>query len=269
MTGASGTVAGSATVQGRLWSARAHDFTLLEPMQTPLYEAALDDLGIGAGKRVLDVGCGAGLFTALAAARGATVAGIDAAAALVAIAQERLPGAALSTGEMEELPYADDSFDAVTGFNAFQFAADPAHALAEAGRVAQPGAPVLIATWGRPEQCEAAGYVKAVGGLLPPPPPGAPGPFALSEPGAVERFAASGGLVPGARREVVCVWTYGDDESLIRALGSTGFAVRAAEVAGPAAVADAIRAAAAPYRASDGGYRLENVFTYLVARAAH
>jgi hypothetical protein len=57
--------------------------------------------------------------------------------------------------------------------------------------------------WGRPEQCEAAAFVKAVGSLLPPPPAGALGPFALSESGALEEFAARGGLTPGARREVL------------------------------------------------------------------
>ncbi len=56
---------------------------------------------------------------------------------------------------MESLPYEDGSFDVVTGLNAFQFAADPAHALRAAGRVARRGAPLVIATWGRPEQCEA------------------------------------------------------------------------------------------------------------------
>jgi hypothetical protein len=48
---------------------------------------------------------------------------------------------------------------------------------------------------------------------------------------------------------------------------STGFAVRAIDSAGEEAVAETILEAVLPYRTSDGGYRLENVFTYLVARA--
>jgi SAM-dependent methyltransferase len=258
---------GSAAIQGELRGARARDFTTVEPKMIALYEAALDELEITSGTSLLDVGCGPGLFLRLAAQRGARVTGIDAAAPFIEIARERVPDADLTAGEMESLPYPDDSFDAVSGFNAFQFAADPAHALREAGRVARPGTPILIATWGRPDQCEAAAYVKAVGALLPPPPPGAPGPFALSEPGALEEFTARGALTPGERREVLCVWSFPDDETLLRGLKSTGFAVRAIDSGGEQNVSDAILGAVAPYRTIDGGYRLENVFTYLIAQA--
>jgi hypothetical protein len=73
----------------------------------------------------------------------------------------------------------------VTGFNAFQYA-DPVGALREARRV---GAVVGIMTWGAPEHCEAVVLLKALGSLMPPPPPGAAGPFALSAPGALEAIA--------------------------------------------------------------------------------
>jgi SAM-dependent methyltransferase len=257
------TMTGSATVQGELWGARARDFTLIELVE--LHEAVIDDLDIAPGTRLLDVGCGAGLFMQLAAKRGATVTGIDAAAPFIEISRERVPGAELAVGEMEELPYADDSFDVITGLNAFQFAADPANALREAARVGRPGAPIVIATWGRPDQCESAAYVSGVASLLPPPPPGAPGPFALSEPGALESFAARGGLTTGERREVPCVWSYPDEATLLRAFKSTGFAVKAINVAGEPAVDAAILAAVEPYRTSDGGCRIENVFTYVIA----
>jgi SAM-dependent methyltransferase len=257
------TITGSAEVQGKLWGERARDFTLIELVE--LYDAAIADLDITGGTRLLDVGCGAGLFLRLAAQRGATVAGIDAAVPFIEIAQERVPDGDLTVGEMEALPYPDDSFDVVTGFNAFQFAADPGNALREAGRVSRSGAPIVIATWGRPDQCEAAAYVGEVGSLLPPPPPGTPGPFALSQPGALETFAARGGLRTGGRREVPCVWSFPDERTLLRALKSTGFAVKAIEVAGEEAVTEAVLTAVVPYRTSDGGCRIENVFTYLIA----
>jgi SAM-dependent methyltransferase len=266
MTATQETQTGSSTVQGQLWGERARDFATQEPKFIALYEAVLDELEIGRGTRLLDVGCGAGLFLKLAEQRGATVSGLDAAAPLIEIARERIPAAELVVGEMEQLPFADRSFDVVTGFNAYQFAADPGRALAEAARVGIAGAPVVIASWGRPEQCEAAAYVTELGALLPPPPRGTPGPFALSETNAIEQFAALGRLTAGPRREVLCVWDYPDKPSLLRAFASTGFAVKATKTVGEKAVTRAILNAMAPYRLSDGGYRLENVFGYVIAR---
>ena len=242
------------------------DYTLVEPRMIALYEAALDDVEIGSGTRLLDVGCGPGLFLRLAAQRGAIVAGIDATAPFVDLARERLPAADVAMGEMECLPFPDGAFDVVTAFNAFQLAADPGNALREAARVSRPGAPIVVATWGRPEQCEVAAYVKALAPLLPPPPAGAVGPFALSESGALEEFAARGGLTAGERREVLCVWSFPDELTLLRALKSIRFAVKAIDSAGEDAVTAAVREAVAPYGMSDGGYRLENVFIYLIAK---
>ena len=105
-------------------------------------------------------------------------------------------------GELEDLPYADGSFDAVTGFNAFQYAAEPAAALREAARVTKPGGRVVAMIWGTAAECEAAAYLAAIGRLLPPPPPGAPGPFALSEPGVLEALLTRAGLDPTPRRVV-------------------------------------------------------------------
>ena len=93
------------------------------------------------GDRVLDIGCGSGVFLRLAADRGAEVSGLDASSALLELAAERVPGADLRTGEMEDLPFTDDSFDLVAGFNSFFFAEDMAAALREAGRVTRPAAP--------------------------------------------------------------------------------------------------------------------------------
>lgn len=265
MTNTSAHLTGSAPVQGRLWGARARDFALMEPQVAALYDSALAAVDVGPDTRLLDVGCGAGGFLRMAAARGATVAGIDAAGPMIDIVRDALPDADLHVADMEVLPFADDSFDVITGFNAFQFAASPAQALREAARVGRAGAPVVIATWGPQADCEAAAYVAGVGALLPPPPPGAPGPFALSDPGAIEALATSGGLTPVGRTDVLCVFEFHDDEHATRGLSSTGFAVRAAEVAGDDAVREVILETIAPYAQAGGGYRIENIFTYLLA----
>ena len=100
---------------------------------------------------MLDVGCGTGVFLRLAADHGATVCGLDASEALLELARERVPDADLRHGDLQQLPYVDDSFDAVCGFNSFFYVDDMVAALREAGRVAKLGAPVVIQVFGRPE----------------------------------------------------------------------------------------------------------------------
>ena len=58
---------------------------------------------------------------------------------MLALARKRVPEADLRRGDMQFLPYEDDFFDVVAGFNSFFFAADMVAALHEAGRVAKPG----------------------------------------------------------------------------------------------------------------------------------
>lgn len=69
----------------------------------------LDQAKIGSGIRVLDCGCGAGRFARMAADRGGLVAGIDAAEQLIDIAAERTPDGDFRTGDLEALPWPDDS----------------------------------------------------------------------------------------------------------------------------------------------------------------
>jgi SAM-dependent methyltransferase len=225
----------------------------------------LDHAGVGPGTRHLDVGCGAGMAAALSAARGAVVSGIDAAEALLEIARERTQAGDFRQGDIEALPFEDDSFDVVTGFNAFQYAADAARALREAGRVTRPGGMVVVMTWGDPAGMEAASLVGALRPLLPAPPPGAPGPFALSDETALRAFAAAGGLTPGAVFDVDTHWSYPDEATALRGLASAGVAVRAIEHSGANAFLAAHRAALAPFRQADGSIRLAARFRCLVA----
>ena len=146
--------AGSAERWGRLWGARPQDWAINEDQQLPTYEEALDRVGLKAGHRVLEVGCGSGVFLRAAADRGARVVGLDAAETLIELARARVPEAELVVGDMQFLPYGDGVFDLVAGFNSFFFAADMVAALGEAARVAKPGAAVVIQVWGRPERCD-------------------------------------------------------------------------------------------------------------------
>jgi SAM-dependent methyltransferase len=256
----------TAESNGRLWGARARDWAEIQEGQfRPAYEAVFDWYGLQPGALYCDVGCGSGMAAELAAERGAKVSGIDAAENLLAIARNRVPAGEFVHGDLEALPYADASFDLVTGFNSFQYAADPVAALAEARRVAKPAGRVVVMTWGAPEGMEAAALVTALKPLLPPPPPGAPGPFALSDADALRGFAQRAGLVPLEVHDVQCVWRYATLDGALRGLGSSGVAVRAAELVGQTAVDRANAAALKPYRKRDGSFEISAAFRWLAA----
>lgn len=257
---------GTAQVQGRLWGAAAADWAqLTEPAMTPVYEAVLDELRVGDDTRLFDAGCGSGLALQLAHKRGAVVTGLDASAGLLAVARDRLATADLREGDLEELPFPDHAFDAVTAFNSVQYAADPVAALRELRRVASPTASVAVVTWATPERCETRTVLAAIGGLLPPPPPGAGGPFALSMPGALEALVTEAGLAPVRAGEAPAPFSYPDLDTAVRANLATGPARRAIEHAGLDATTDAIRSAFAEYRQPGGSYRQENAFRYVIS----
>src|SRR5262245_38065919 len=168
MTTLSSAVTGSASRWGPLWGARPADWALSEDRQIPTYEAALQRVRLIPGQRVLDIGCGVGAFLRLTAARGGDPHGIDASEPLAAFARTNLPAADLRVGEMEDLPWGDDTFDLVTGFNSFFFANDIVAALREAGRVAKPDTRVVIQVWGAHERCDLEAMKQIARPFLPP-----------------------------------------------------------------------------------------------------
>src|SRR5579863_4071767 len=119
-------ISAAAEVQRRLWGTDPQAWAdLAEAHNRPLFEAVLDAASAGPGTRLLDIGCGSGLALVLARQRGAIASGLDISPGLLAIARDRLPHADLRAGDMEQLPFDDESFDAVTGIIAFQCAGDP------------------------------------------------------------------------------------------------------------------------------------------------
>ncbi len=260
----------SAVVQGELWGARSFDWASLQEHQhLPLYEAVLNRMDVGTGTRLFDAGCGSGLALDLALKRGAQVAGLDASAALVQIARKRIGELHVEHGDLEDLPYPEAAFTAVTSFNAVQYAGNPTRALAEMSRVAESGSLVSVATWGQPQDCEMRFVFEALRPLLPPPPPGKTpgGPFALSAPGALEGFLGDVGLEVHGREDVECVFDYPDEGTAWRALASSGPFVAAMRHSSEDAVRNAVLEAIRPYKTARGGVRIENTFTYVTANS--
>lgn len=258
---------GSASRWGPLWGARPADWALSEDRQVPTYEAALESVGLEAGARVLDVGCGVGAFLLLVAERGGEPHGIDAADDLIAFARTRLPGADLRVGEMEDLPWGDATFDVVAGFNSFFFADDMVAALREAGRVAKPGAPIVIQVWGAHERCDLESMKQIARPFLPQRPPDAPPDPDFSQPGVLQTLAAEAGLTPESELTVTWELDYPDADTLGRAMVAVaGLAV----LAGADREDDLKRAIVdglGPFRRNDGSYRFSNEYRFLIARA--
>jgi SAM-dependent methyltransferase len=99
-----------------------------------------------AGKRLLDIGCGAGTLARSLSDRGAYVTGIDPNSEALALACEAVPEATFYTAGAEALPFADDSFDGAIFLNSLHHVPKPAmhRALLEAARVVEPAKPIVV-----------------------------------------------------------------------------------------------------------------------------
>lgn len=108
-----------------------------------------DLAGVEAGQRVLDVGCGPGaLVSELVVRLGArSVAAVDPSESFVEAAKARHPGVEVRLATAEELPYADDEFDAALAQLVVHFMTDPVAGLREMARVTRPGGVVAASVW--------------------------------------------------------------------------------------------------------------------------
>jgi SAM-dependent methyltransferase len=226
----------------------------------PLYGQVLDRAGVGAGTRLLDLGCGGGEFARLAAERGADVTGIDVDPSAVAAASAAVPGGEFRVGDAHE-PQAG-AFDAVAAVQLLSHVANPLAVL----RAAAGAGPVVVVTvWGREEECD----VRAFGEALAPwlgPRRTPPGPPPLTEPERLRQIVTMAGLEPGSVDEVVCPFDYPDEDELFAPLMGTGIGRHAINRGGPVAVREAVLERLAGHRTETGGYRLNNLFRVLVAR---
>jgi ubiquinone/menaquinone biosynthesis C-methylase UbiE len=121
---------------------------------TPFATTLLDAAGLHRGERVLDVACGTGVVTRLAAERvgpDGAVGGLDINPAMLAVARSvSSSGAPIEWHEAsaESLPLADGSFDVVLSSLGLQFVSDKLSALGEMRRVLAPHGRLAIATVG-------------------------------------------------------------------------------------------------------------------------
>jgi SAM-dependent methyltransferase len=149
---------------------------MVRPMFEPWGELLLAAVAVEPGESVLDIACGPGTVTRLAAARvgpSGSIVGCDLSPAMIAIACDKGPvanGAQIEYLEApaDRLPVDDERFDVVVCQQGLQFFPDKPAAVAEMHRALRPGGRLGVAIWTRIEQCPpfaaiAAGITEVLG----------------------------------------------------------------------------------------------------------
>lgn len=282
---------------------RARDWAeIQERVLAPLHEAVFDRLEVGAGTRMLSLGCGSGLALLAAASRGARVTGVDTDRERLALARERLGSLGRSedsAGRSEDsVGRAGDSggwardteparrarlvegppsaaattgappYNLLTAFHPIGCAAGDseglAPALAEAVPLAVRGATVVLTGWGPPERCATAPVLRVAARLAEPARPARPGGWRPPLRDDLEEVAARAGLKPDGSGRVSCPFGYADVDSAVRGLLSTGLFDAAARATDRSRVEKEVAEALLPHRRPDGTVWMPNVFRYLV-----
>jgi SAM-dependent methyltransferase len=250
-------------------------------MLVPLYETVYDRLEVGAGTRLLGLGCGSGLALLLAAARGADVTGCESDAHRLALARRRLrPEPAwgrrgrparepslLDARDGADVHQGVAEYDVVTAFDPAEPVAELRPALRAVAAGGRRGSAVVLAGWGPPERCSASRVLRVAERLAEPRGPASPGyGMRLSGRDDLEDLARDAGLRPDGSGRVACPFGYPDLDSAVRGLLSTGLFDAAVAATDQQQVDKEIAEALHPFRRADGSVRVENVFRYVVAR---
>jgi ubiquinone/menaquinone biosynthesis C-methylase UbiE len=113
----------------------------------PVQRASLEALGLAHDDTLLDVGCGTGAASRMAAPVARAVVGVDLSGAMIDEAIGHATGLdniRFQRADAEALPFADGSFTAVLCSNAFHHYPEPARAVSDMSRVLAPGGRIAI-----------------------------------------------------------------------------------------------------------------------------
>ncbi|MCC6141863.1 MAG: methyltransferase domain-containing protein [Nitrospira sp.] len=187
------------------------------------------DARLHAGMNVLDLGSGTGypaLLGAQVVEQSGRVTGMDLAEQMLAAAERKatrlgLGNVSFRTGDVTDLPFDANAFDAVTSRFCLMFLPEIPKAAAEIARVLKPGSWVAAAVWSAPEKNPSIGLsMAAIKQVieLPAPDPTAPGIFRLAKPGELASFFQQAGLVDVTDQEFLAEWVYASAEEYYTSL---------------------------------------------------
>ncbi|MHC1727523.1 MAG: class I SAM-dependent methyltransferase [Syntrophobacteraceae bacterium] len=102
----------------------------------------------GRGERILDVGCGTGIFTRDLLEAGSRVTGLELSFPMLLRAGKKAAGRPFQMvrGDMRRLPFTDDCFDKSISVTAVEFLDEAQAGVGELFRVTRPGGVVVVAT---------------------------------------------------------------------------------------------------------------------------
>jgi len=99
--------------------------------------------------KLLDIGCGTGLFVERYIDEGRFAVGLDISQKMIQRARSRCREGDYAVGTGEKIPFNDNTFDAVSSLLVFSYVRDPEAMLNEAYRVLKPGGAIAICTLGK------------------------------------------------------------------------------------------------------------------------
>jgi ubiquinone/menaquinone biosynthesis C-methylase UbiE len=223
-----------------------------QPGQTILDIAAgTGDLGFHAAERVGDEG---------------RVISTDFAPEMVDVARRQGASRGLTNVEYRELDaesidLEDDSVDGVVCRWGYMLMADPGAALKETRRLLRDGGPLAFAVWRTPDRnpwAAVPGMTLVQRGHMPRPEPGAPGIFAMGEPGRIRELVTGAGFGEPELEEIAFEFRYADFDdawdALVRIAGPLARVINALPDDERQATREAIKENLATYREDDGSY---------------
>jgi SAM-dependent methyltransferase len=249
--------------EGAHWSAHAdaYDASLRVHLELLLRAAA-----ISPNESVLDVGCGNGASTLVAArtALPGRAVGVDLSSAMLARARaaaeaEGVANASFVQGDAQVHRFEPDAFDVAISRFGVMFFADPVAAFVNIGRALKPGGRIAWIVWRSLAENEVFSEIRraiSVGRNLPDPAAGAPSPFGLADTDFTERALAASGFVDIGFEPCDAPYFAGADAdtayAYLSALGFTRFATADLDDTDRTHAFDALRATIEAHATEDG-----------------